>query len=337
MAHDIYYNTATQKHSMFSRKKLPWHKLGQIIDKDIVTAKEAMIAAQADFEVIKAPAHVEVKPGMFKGSNTHFLTYRSDTLDILGHVGPDYTVVQNADAFDFIDSIIMGGEASFETAGVLNFGERIFVTAKLPSHVKLGGEDIIDKYIFLTNSHDGTGRILAAITPIRIVCNNTLRMALANRQNTVAFKHTRKVHEKLEMAHKLMGLTNSYYDEFQTLMDTLKGIPMGKENVTKAACKIFLSPNDYECVKAVNFNYERSRDISTRKANVITTVLNSIDQGVGQNYHRGTALWVLNGITTYFQNARDYRSDLTKLDALSDNKYSEMLTNGTKVLLKNLY
>jgi len=337
MAANIFYNPATGKNSFFTKKEVAWHGLGQIIDKEIVTAREAMIAAQANFEVIKTKGFAEVEPNMFKEAANYYFTYRDDTKDVLGVVGHDYEVVQNVEAFDFIDSIIMGDEASFETAGVLGNGGKVFVTAKLPSYIKLGNDDIIDKYIFITTTHDGTGKIIAAITPIRIVCNNTLTMALANCQQKIAFKHTRKVHEKLEMAHKLMGLTSKYYEQFEELMLTLKSIPIGKEDVPKAACKIFLSPFEYEKVRAVNFKYKLSRDISTRKSNTLDSLLNTIDQGVGQEQHRGSALWVLNGITSFYQNTKEYRSESTKLDAFTDNKYLDLVTNGTKVLLKNLY
>lgn len=337
MSANIFYNTATGKNSFFSRKELAWHGLGQIINKEIVTAKEAMIAAQANFTVIKTEGYAEISPGMFKKADNYYFTYRDDTKDVLGIVGNDYEVVQNVEAFDFIDNIIMGGEASFETAGVLGTGGKIFVTAKLPSYVKLGGEDIIEKYIFITTTHDGTGKIIAAITPIRVVCNNTLSMALSHCTQKIAFKHTKKVHDKLEMAHRLMGITNKYFTEFEDLLASLKRIPIGKEDAQKAACKIYLTTAEYDKLSSVNFDYRRSRDISTRKSNILDSLINTIDQGVGQEHHRGTALWVLNGITSFYQNTRDYRTEATKLDTMTDNKYTDLLTNGAKILLKNLY
>jgi phage/plasmid-like protein (TIGR03299 family) len=335
MAHNIFYNPITKKNSFFSRKELAWHGLGQILDQDIVTAKEAMVASQSDFEVIKDIGYVEVAPGQFKASNSHYFTYRTDTNDILGVVGNDYEVVQNAQAFDFIDNIIMGGDASFETAGVIGNGAKIFITAKLPTHVKLGGEDIIEKYIFITTTHDGSGKIIAAITPIRIVCNNTLNFALSHCAQKVTFKHTKNVHNKLDMAHKLMGLTNKYYDEFQTLMESLRQTPVRKGNVLNVTTKLFLTPEEYASSKSMNFQYRSSRLVSTRKANIIDSIIHSIDEGVGQEFHRGTGLWLMNGITTYFQNSRDYRSTTNKLETLVDNKYSDLLTKGAQLILSN--
>ena len=85
-------------------------------------------------------------------------------------VGKDYQVVQNRDAFSFFDSIVEGEGILYETAGALGKGERLFVTAKLPNYIWVGNDDLIEKYLFLTTSHDGFGAITAAFTPVRLVC-----------------------------------------------------------------------------------------------------------------------------------------------------------------------
>ena len=95
-------------------------------------------------------------------------------------MGKDYEVVQNMDAFSFFDAIVGGDGIQYETAGALGKGERIFITAKLPNYIKVGNDDLIEQYLFLTTSHDGGGSITAAFTPVRIVCNNTLNAALRN-------------------------------------------------------------------------------------------------------------------------------------------------------------
>lgn len=86
-------------------------------------------------------------------------------------MGKDYLIVQNAEAFEFFDAIVGNGNGiQYETAGALGNGERIFITAKLPDYIRVGnGDDVVEKYIFLTTSHDGSGSITAAFTPIRIV------------------------------------------------------------------------------------------------------------------------------------------------------------------------
>lgn len=142
-------------------------------------------------------------------SNTSFFTYRSDSGAILGdRLGADYNVVQNTDAFAFFDSIVGGDGIMYETAGALGKGERIFITAKLPDYIKVGKDDLIEKYLFLTTSHDGFGSITAALTPVRIVYANTLNAALNNCPNTIKIRHTSNAQDRLKEAHKVMGISN---------------------------------------------------------------------------------------------------------------------------------
>lgn len=182
MAHQINYNQQTGKHSFFSVKEKAWHSLGQIVEA-CPSSSEAMKYAGLDYTVEKRflftlsneyqsvqlnSVHAEIKVPDF------YATLRTDTEQVLGVVGKDYHVVQNIHAFEFFDSIVGGKEGiRYETAGALGNGERIFITAKLPEYIRVGKDDLIEQYLFLTTSHDGYGSITAAFTPIRICCQNS--------------------------------------------------------------------------------------------------------------------------------------------------------------------
>lgn len=207
MAHNLNFNEATGKYSFFSVKEKAWHALGQTVQ-EYPTSSEAIAFAGLDYEVIKAPLFVKgAAPEITHEIPDQFATMRTDNNAVFGVVGKDYQIVQNADAFAFFDAIVGGGEGIlYETAGVIGQGERIFITAKLPGYIRVGsGDDVTEKYIFLTTSHDGTGSITAAFTPIRIVCQNTLNAALRNMSNVVRIRHTAGAKERLEQAHKVMG------------------------------------------------------------------------------------------------------------------------------------
>jgi phage/plasmid-like protein (TIGR03299 family) len=103
----------------------------------------------------------------------------------------------------FFDAIVGGGGILYETAGALGKGERIFIIAKLPDYINVGNNDLIEQYLFFTTSHDGSGSITAAFTPVRIVCNNTLNAALRKQSNSIKIRHTVNAKERLEEAHKL--------------------------------------------------------------------------------------------------------------------------------------
>jgi phage/plasmid-like protein (TIGR03299 family) len=194
MAHNINFNEQTGQHSFFSVKQKAWHGLGQIVE-DYPTSKQALAFAGLDYEVIKSPLFTqsramtvgnegELVSGMDIAVPNYYATMRTDNNTVLGVVGRDYSIVQNRDAFSFFDAIVGGDGMQYETAGALGNGERIFITAKLPGYIKVGQDDYIEKYLFLTTSHDGSGSITAAFTPVRIVCQNTLSAALRNSSNT---------------------------------------------------------------------------------------------------------------------------------------------------------
>ncbi|HAK29898.1 MAG TPA: alpha/beta hydrolase, partial [Sphingobacterium sp.] len=212
MAHNLNFNKDTGKYSFFSVQEKAWHGLGQIVT-DYPTSAEAIIHSGLDYQVLKEPNTHRLPSGLEVRSDSSFFTYRSDNEAILGgKVGKDYHIVQNTDAFSFFDAIVGGTDGIlYETAGALGKGERIFITAKLPDYIRVGsGDDVTEKYIFLTNSHDGSGSITAAFTPIRIVCQNTLNASLRNMSNVVRIRHTSGAKQRLEDAHRVMGLADSF-------------------------------------------------------------------------------------------------------------------------------
>src|SRR5690606_26211696 len=121
----------------------------------------------------------------------------------------------------FFDAIVGGGDGILnETAGALGYGERIFITAKLPDYIRVGkGDDVTEKYLFLTTSHDGSGSITAAFTPIRIVCQNTLNASLKNMTNVVRIRHTSGAKQRLEDAHRVMGLAERLSKELEGIFN----------------------------------------------------------------------------------------------------------------------
>lgn len=335
MAHNIDFTRG--KAAMFSRKELPWHGLGTILDQEIVTLEQALIASQLDFTVEKKRAAVitNAEAGEYIESEDYFATIRTDTNTILGIVGKDYTVVQNAQCFSFLDDLIVGCEATFETAGALGNGNKIFITAKVPSYLRLGnGDDIVEKYLFITNTHDGSGKVIVGFTPVRIVCNNTLTAALRGCRNKVFIKHTTSVHEKMDVAHMIMQTQNTYYDKLQEVFDALAGVNINDSEIRKNMCKIILSEDENFKLEKINFEYKSANFISTKKSNILDDILNTIEGGVGQELHRGTALWFINGVSSYYQNSREFRTSEAKLNFILDRRYTDNISNAIEYFTK---
>lgn len=232
------------------------------------------------------------------------MTYRTDTNQPLGVVGDIYHVLQNREVFGFFDHLIEEGEAVYHSAGVLGCGEKIWVLAKMPESVVIGGEDIIDMYVLLHNSHDGSSSIVAAMTPIRVVCNNTLTAALGTTKNKINIRHTIKASEKLREAHKVLGLSNIYTGAMTDLFEHLANTQMNSQKVAE-----FL---DGLLPKNPETKFRTAGD-KMREA-----ILESYEISPGSQLAtaRGTAFGMYNAVTHYLDHVKEYESEDTKLKSI---------------------
>lgn len=326
MAHQINYNEQTAKHSFFSTKEKAWHNLGQIVDR-YPTSAEAIQFAGLDYIVEKRPLFTYDTANHISDPKTdiiipeitvpnYFATVRSDTEQILGVVGNDYEVVQNRDAFTFFDAIVGGGEGIlYETAGALGNGERIFITAKLPGYIRVGNDDVIEKYIFLTTSHDGFGSIIAAFTPIRVVCNNTLHAALSNMTNSVKIRHTQSAKDRLLQANQIMGLTNTMSTELQGIFNQWAQIRITDKELLKLVQQA-MAPGKEVLEKVLND--ENIDEYSSRFLNTVEKVCEYgfSDETQQMQTTKGTLFGAYNAITGYFQNVMKYKDEEVKLKSV---------------------
>lgn len=332
MAHNLNFNERTGRYSFFSVREKAWHGLGTIVT-DYPTSSEALRHAGLDYEVIKSPLftnapatggtadsqHLQSSNILVPGS---YATLRTDNNTVLGVVGNDYEIVQNRDAFSFFDSIVGGGEdlpagqagIHYETAGALGNGERIFITAKLPDYIRVGDDDLIEKYLFLTTSHDGSGSITAAFTPIRIVCQNTLNAALQAKSQTVRIRHTSNAKQRLEDAHKLMGITNQLSMELEGIFNHWSKVRI-KDQEVKRLIELAMAPNK-EVLE--NVCKDASEHYSTMFENTVNDVFAYAMMNETQQMAttKGTLFGAYNAITGYFQNVREYKNDEAKLKSI---------------------
>lgn len=325
MAHNIFFNEQTGKHSFFSVQQKPWHGLGKIVQ-DYPTSKEAIEHAGLDYSVIKSPLFTKQEgfsitdDGIAHSENNisvpnYYATMRTDNNAVLGVVGKDYEVVQNTDAFGFFDAIVGGGDGIlYETAGALGQGERIFITAKLPDYIRVGSGDMIEKYIFLTTSHDGSGSITAAFTPIRIVCQNTLNAAMRNSSNTIRIRHTANAKQRLEEAHKVLGLSNRLTEQMEGIFNQWANVRITDSEIKKLI-QVAMSPNK-ETLHNLRIGNEEA--LSTLYKNTVEDVYAYAMTSDTQQMEttKGTVFGAYNAVTGYFQNVRSYKDDEAKVKSL---------------------
>jgi phage/plasmid-like protein (TIGR03299 family) len=224
MAHNI-EEFADGSSAFFSAREVAWHKLGTITP-DALSANDALKTAQLDWvvKVTEQSIFSKVDDKTIQ-LDDKYLTYRDHPkkgLSALGVVGNRYTPIQNSDAFEFLNHIADESGAVFETAGSLGNGERVFMTMKFPDSMKLAsGTDVIDNYIMAVNSHDGSSSFTVAVTPIRAVCTNTVRMALDAAASKVSLKHTAGASAKVQQARETLGIVFKYQEEFEKEVEKL--------------------------------------------------------------------------------------------------------------------
>jgi len=305
MAHNLNFNNKKGTYSFASRAEKAWHGLGQMIDKSM-TAKEAIENANLDYEVIKTTIHAKLDyDDMSLAIPDKFATIRKDNGDYLGIVGSRYEIVQNRDAFSFFDAIIDEGEAIFETAGVLGRGEKIFVTAKLPEDLLVNGEKC-EKYIILTNSHDGSSSIIAGFTTIRVVCNNTLQAALRDLSNKVSIAHRIGAKEKLSEAYELMNIASKYMTEVGDCFNKMSDTALEDEKLKSYIERVMLP----------NYKLE-DEEQSTRFKNQVESIYNFAITHPTQltSAAKGTVWGGYNAISGYYNYIHNFNNDEQKFSS----------------------
>lgn len=342
MGHNLNYNQQTEKYAFMSVKEKAWHGLGTIIE-DYPTSAEALRFAGLDYTVEKRVLltvdsennRIACDPDADDYFDKveadilvpdYYATVRTDTDEVLGVVGKDYAVVQNVQAFDFFDSIVGGtGGIQYETAGALGRGERIFITAKLPDFIRVGRNDCIEKYLFLTTSHDGYGSITAAFTPVRISCNNTLNAALRNRTNCIRLKHTSNVADRLKVAHQLLGISNLLANELEEVFNHWSRIRISDQQV-KALIQRAMSPNK-ETTALLDSG--KTEELSAIFSNTVDNVLNYAMSSPSQHEEttKGTLFGAYNSITGYYQNFKSYKDEESRFKSIM---YGTGLQRGQK-------
>ena len=205
---------AANVESMFSVREKPWHGLGTIV-MEAPESAEALRLAGLDWNVVQEPVytgHNELVDG-YKAN------IRSTDRRVLGVVSDRYKVVQNVEAFSFTDELL-GAGVRYETAGSLQEGRKVWLLARLPREYIIAGERI-SPYLVFSNTHDGSGSVKVAVTPVRVCCNNTLNLALSTASRSFSMMHTGNIQGKIQEARKTLFMAEKYMDclgmEFEQL------------------------------------------------------------------------------------------------------------------------
>lgn len=200
----------------------PWHGSESTIINEALSAKEALTKAGMDWTVQRAPVHTYVN-GEAVTIPERIATVRSDTGQVLSVVGSNYRVVQNAEAFGFIDEVLGGPDLRFTAGGTMYGGRRVWLQATLDRDLFIGGDkdEKVEPYIVFATSHDGSLGVSCWITPMRLACYNALTWNMRSAKRSWKARHTRNVMNRAAEARMVLGLASRYFDDLQEIGDRL--------------------------------------------------------------------------------------------------------------------
>jgi phage/plasmid-like protein (TIGR03299 family) len=294
MAHELEIDEATGQATFASLRQPAWHNLGTVFQDEVNTAEMLSLAHLDNWNVRLEEVPV---PAGFTSDKTYSFVSRTnpfnkDQTDILGIVGERYTPLQNEDLFSFGDNLLDGG-GRWETAGSIKGGRVVFGSIALQNSITLdpnGIADKIDNYLLINTSHDGSIAIQASITPVRVVCANTLNLALSSfkgknaSKQTFKIRHTQTAEGKIAVAREALGLANTYIDEFSELANKLIQTEITKAQFDKIVELAYPAP-------------EKDSKGSFKKHDSKIDLLNDIYVGQYNNTISGTAWGAYNALT----------------------------------------
>lgn len=242
--------------TMFYVRTTPWHGLGTRVE-EALSAEEALEKSGLNWSVLQKEIRTD--------DGVKISGYQANIRDIdgkvLGVVSDRYRVVQNKEAFEFTNTLL-GEGVSYETAGSLFEGKKIWILARLPEKYAFAGDEITP-YLVFSSSHDGSNGIKVAMTPIRVVCNNTLNLALSTAQRIWSTKHTGDMEQKLFDAKNTLFMAQDYMDRLGVSIKELSRIKLRDEKVTQLIEELLPIKSDASEYQANNIQKLRT-DVSFR-------------------------------------------------------------------------
>ena len=331
MAHELEIGSNGQV-AFASLREPAWHQLGTVFTEEVSTSEMLKLAHLQNWNVRLEEVPL---PEGFVSDKTNYFVARTNPFDnkqtdVLGVVGERYRVLQNEDLFEFGDALLDGG-GRWETAGSIKGGRQVFGSLALERDVVIdekGVGDKINSYLLVNTSHDGSIAIQASVTPVRVVCANTLNLALGsgvgrNRTTKQSFKirHTQTAQGKVQAAREALGIANAYLDQFSIMANELIQREITQDKFMEIVHTAYPAPD------------KDSKPIAlTKWANKISTI-EEIYQSDTTNMIAGTAWGALNALTERLDWWRSARGGNTEAMYASASGFDPMMNSEKNRLL----
>lgn len=303
-------------------REVPWHRIG-VVTPDVLTAADAIKLGQLDWTVEKQPIAMKApvldrdgkETGEYKYTDieNRFALTRDSDGQVMSIVSDVYKPFQNVEAFSFMDNLVESGDAKYETALSLRGGRVVALTMHVPMDILVNGEDKHEAYLLLRTTHDGSGRIGVYVVITRVVCMNTLTIAIRGASHSFGFTHTADVAGKVKEAQDSLGLTYKYADAFKKTADTLTGI----------------SVTDDEIVKFL----ESAMPVRAKRDDVIEGIVETFRSSDNIANYRNTAWGALNAMSEYKEHVKKNKSGEALLTRLLDGEDAKLRASFTDRML----
>ena len=279
----------------------PWHKLGVEVSADL-SPEEMQKAAQLDWTVSKRPAYTIDQPewsenvGVMNADGHHFIVRDSDN-QVLSECGNGYIPIQNRDIFDFFVKFTQAGHMKMETAGSLRGGKEIWGLAKLADDFELAGGDEVKGYLLINQPHAVGKAMTIKFTPIRVVCNNTLNMALRGEGTALRMPHVKDFNADVRAAaEEALGLSSQAIADFKEKAAFLASRQFKQESVLNYIAELYQPQILVDKAKAITSEEFVMQEKFNTTAN---QVLQNIDLSPGATMKSAKGTWwgALNGVT----------------------------------------
>lgn len=313
---------------------LPWHGLGNAVTDEAAQYDHALFIEKCGLnweaekrclyrkvgdDLVPATSMQELE-GRYQEAAVWEVVRKSDGKVLADHVGDRYTILQNKDAFGWFQEWLDAKEAALHTGGALFGGSRIWALAKLnrdPMEIAAG--DIVEKYVLLSHSHDGSLSVRIGFTPIRVVCWNTLSMAhKADASKLIRLKHSKNVRVNLENLKEVMNLVNAEFEATAEQYRALQRKSINQQDLRKYIKRVFqIDAEDSVIWTGGDRTKEMKAIVSERQKNILDEVIKLSETGKGNNLPsvRGTLWTAYNGVTEYlaYVNGRNEDNRLNSL------------------------
>jgi phage/plasmid-like protein (TIGR03299 family) len=288
--------------AMYGSNEAAWHGLGTVVTGQ-PSAADAIRLACLEWQVGKTDLYILDDNGNPIVVNDNSAIIRldlpaDDVRRVLGVCGSRYEPVQNAECFGIADALVGQGGARFETAGSLRNGKIVYMTAVLPDAMKVQ-DDILSKYLLITSSHDGSGALVCLYTPVRVVCHNTLTLALKGKGNRVSIRHTKSATDRMEEAKRILQGAESAFSDYGMQL-----LAWAQKRVSEQFATAYL-----KCL----FPSDKTRGSNIRQS--IYDLFSGKQRGADQDAVRGTAYGLLNSVVEWADHNRSVRKTDGRLDS----------------------